>query len=469
MCESICSKVCQIITNKAIITVCYACKMLVIHDIKKMSISQNPDQPDHENLFPEEEDIQDYFVQGFDADDIPSLWGLKQKSQTLNAFTTIFRGEMTGIMVRLHILSEMSSRPADTASWGLSELRHNFAYLTDTAFDTVMRRLRGGGLIAYDREENSYSVTPLGLQVNSAITYLFKSYEDEGLGLLTGILYAGEAMSNLSKEELAHLLNRLGQLEQELLSAVDSASEPTIVKARERFEAIWKRIEQGTDIIRRIAEKGDMDRETHRLGQRVARAQSRLARVTSIFQRAMNDIDRQRMHLGSSGISTSDLNRYLMNRETDELIALLDGSIGITVQPVLLLSDLLADVAEGELFEKQREEEEFRLPEPVESPLEESIMEEDIPHLTELIKDVMDIEKESAPLKAVIPREGFEVSSYRLSMLSLTDSSSKDEGDGLVSELVNLPVELYIEDGAEEVMEHGVSTISKGDIKRKSL
>jgi len=434
-----------------------------------MQSSNSSSQSDFHNNFPEDDEIQDYFVPGIDVDDVTSLWNLKQRFSLLDAFTTIFRGEPTGVMVRLHVLLDMSVRPAGTTSWGLSELRHNFLYLTDTAFDTVMKRLRGGGLISYDRENNSYAVTPLGLQVASAISYFLKSYEDEGLALLTGVLYAGDAMGNISGADLSHLLSRLGQLEQELQSAIDSASEPAIVSARGRFDAVWKRIEQGTDIIKRIAQNQDMDRETHKLGQRVAQAQSRLARVTTTFQRAMNDIDRQRVHLGNSGISTSDLNRYLMAKTPEELIGVFEGAMGITVQPILLLTDVLSDVAEYELVERQREEkEEWKLPQPVNSSSEESTLEEDIPHLKELVGDLSSLQEE-APLKAVVPKESFELSSYRLSMLFLVDDASAAQADGLLSELVNLPVEIYVQDEVDEVGVHGVHSISKGLVKQRTL
>lgn len=436
--------------------------------MKKFSDPKMENQPYMNDQSPEVEEINDYFMPGFDPDDIPSLWKIKQNLSLLNAFTTIFRGDPTGISVRLHVLSEMSLRPADNTSWDVTELRQNFAYLTDTAFDTVVRRLRGGILISYDREKISYSVTPLGFQVNSAVSYFLKSYEDDGLGLLTGIIFAGDAMGNISSADLAHLLNRLGQLEQELLSAIETASEPTIKKARKRFETIRKRIEQGTDVIRRIAKNQDMDRETHKLGQKVAHAQSRLVRVTSLFQRAMNDIDRQRMHLGSSGISTSDLNQYLMNSTNDGLTSLLEGSIGIPSQPTFILSDLLIDVAEYELVEREREEqEEFKLPDPINSPEEENILEEDNPHLISLVNDIAGLKEETVPLKSSIPKESFEVTSYRLSMLSLADAPSEAAANTSLTELVNLPIEIKIEHGSENVMRDGVKTISKGVVRRR--
>ena len=413
-------------------------------------------------------EIQEYFNPGFDPDEVTGLWSLKQRLPLLHAFTTLFRGEPTGIVVRVHVLAEMCLRPADTPFWQVHALRQHFAYLTETAFTTVITRLREGDLIGYAREENAYSVTPLGLQVNSAIRYFLNNYEDEGLGLLTGVLFAGEAMGTLSSDDLAHLKSRLGQLEHELLAAIDSASEPAILKARNRFEAIWKRIEQGTAAIRAIAKNPDMDRETHRVGQRVAEAQSRLARITVLFQRAMNDIDRQRMHLGRSGVSTSDLNAYLMARTPDELRDLLDGALGRSVQPLVLLTDLLADVAEYELVERQREEQEgWTMPAAVYSPKELPVEADALPWLDQLVADVAALDAEPTPLASIVPKEGFEISSYRFAMLALSDTG-ESETDGSLAPLTRLSVAVRLDHGTESVERDGVAAISKGAVWRET-
>ncbi len=417
---------------------------------------------------PESEDtefLNAYFAPGIEPDDIAPFWALRQKSLTLRAFVTLFRGSETDVLLRLLVLSEMVSR-VDPPWWGMGELRHAFGYLSVTALETVLKRLRDGGLISYDRETNSYSVTTPGQKVQSAVNLFLKNEEDEGIGMLTGLVYAGEVAGTLGKEEFEHLLYRLNQLEKEMITAVESMSEHRILKARERYESIWKYIEKGTDIIKKITGNTELDRASHKLAQQIGHAQSRLAKFTSIFQRALNDMDRQRIHLGNSGVSTSDLNRYLMNLDMNTLIELFDDVLGIPVMPPFLLSDIVADIAEYELIDRERQSpEDWALPEIVESPLTEEPFSEDLVQLETLHSEVSSIDGERS-LAEVVPKRNYEESVYRLSMISLIGAKG-EYGNSQVTGFINLPLRIDFNDGIEAVMREGVKNISKGTISRK--
>ena len=69
------------------------------------------------------------FAPGVDADDISSLWSLRQKSSLLNALSALFRGADIYIHLRLLVLSEMVSK-LDHPAWAMNELRHAFGYLS---------------------------------------------------------------------------------------------------------------------------------------------------------------------------------------------------------------------------------------------------------------------------------------------------------------------------------------------------
>ncbi len=422
-----------------------------------------------QQVSPEPEDdsggyTESFFAPNIDPDDITPFWALRQKLPLLNAFITLFRGTETDILLRLLVLSEMLSR-LQHPSWGMAELRHAFGYLTDTALETTLKRLREGGLISYDREQNTYSVTPLGQKAQSALNLFLKTDEDEGIGMLTGVVYASEVAGTLGREELQHLLYRLNQLEQEMIGAMESMSEHRILRARQRFETIWHYIEKGTEIIKKIAGTGELDRQAHRLAQQIGHAQSRLAKFTSLFQRVLNDIDRQRVHLGNSGVSTSDLNRYLMSLDIDTLVGLLDGALGRTVLPEFVLTDIMADIAEYELIEKERfRPEQWSLPEQVDSPPQADIHEEDFVHLEELQRELTTVQQ-CCTLHELVPRESYELSAYRLSMLSLVGGSSS-EARGHMAGFVSMPFEVEFQQETEEVMNHGVKTMSKGMVRR---
>ncbi|HEC97133.1 MAG TPA: hypothetical protein ENI58_03115, partial [Nitrospirae bacterium] len=58
---------------------------------------------------PESEDtefLNAYFAPGIEPDDIAPFWALRQKTLTLQAFVTLFRGSETDVLLRLLVLSE---------------------------------------------------------------------------------------------------------------------------------------------------------------------------------------------------------------------------------------------------------------------------------------------------------------------------------------------------------------------------
>ena len=136
--------------------------------------------------------------------------------------------------------------------------------------------------------------------------------------------------------------------------AVEALSEPRILHARERLTSIWSWIERGSAMIAQIVQDSALDRELHRVAQQIGRAQSRLLRMTTVFQRVLNDIDRQRVHLGATGLSTSDLVFFLRQCTLDDLERLIAPHLARPVRPLFLLTDLITDQAEYELLQRKR-------------------------------------------------------------------------------------------------------------------
>ena len=122
-------------------------------------------------------------------------------------------------------------------------------------------------------------------------------------------------------------------------------------------------------MIEQIVQDSALDRELHRVAQQIGRAQSRLLRMTTVFQRVLNDIDRQRIHLGATGLSTSDLVFFLRQCTLDELGRLIAPHLARPVRPLFLLTDLITDQAEYELLQRKRHVAEWcELPEAQDSP-----------------------------------------------------------------------------------------------------
>ena len=317
---------------------------------------------------PERDEMFPALAPGIDPEDIAPLWLLQSKLPVLEAFMTLFRGSMTDSLVRLLVLGEMGRR-GQAPEWTFAELRQTFAYLTPAPLESALRRLRVGGLLRYDATESAYVLTPAGLRVYGAVAALFQLTEEDDLGWITGVVRASYELGTLTPEVLSHLLYRLRRLETELQQAVEALSEPRILQARERLTSIWSWIERGSAMIAQIVQDSALDRELHRVAQQIGRAQSRLLRMTTVFQRVLNDIDRQRVHLGATGLSTSDLVFFLRQCTLDDLGRLIAPHLAHPVRPLFLLTDLITDQAEYELLQRKRHVAEWcDLPEAQDSP-----------------------------------------------------------------------------------------------------
>jgi DNA-binding HxlR family transcriptional regulator len=402
---------------------------------------------------------------GIDPEDIAPLWLLQSKLPVLEAFMTLFRGSMSDSLVRLLVLGEMGRR-GDAPEWTFAELRQTFAYMTPAPLDSALRRLRVGGLLRYEATQSAYVLTPAGLRVYGAVASLFQLSEEDDLGWITGVVRASYELGTLTPEVLSHLLYRLRRLETELQQAVESLSEPRILRARERLVSIWSWIERGSAMIEQIVQDSALDRELHRVAQQIGRAQSRLLRMTTVFQRVLNDIDRQRIHLGATGLSTSDLVFFLRQCRLDELVQLIAPHLARPVRPLFLLTDLITDQAEYELLQRKRHVAEWcELPEAQDSPLSPPPRAAEFPELGRLVSHLEADPRPRLPLADVVPWGSFEESAYRLSMLSLLGDAEAANSGGPVAKLASLPYTVAVEAGETVVGRAGVAWMSAGHLQ----
>jgi 5'-deoxynucleotidase YfbR-like HD superfamily hydrolase len=420
---------------------------------------QLPIQPERAEVFPP-------LAPGIDPEDITPLWLLQSKLPVLEAFMTLFRGSMSDSLVRLLVLGEMGRR-GHVPEWTFAELRQAFAYLAPAPLESALRRLRLGSLLRYDSLEGAYVLTPAGLRVYGAVASLFQLTEDDDLGWITGVVRASYELGTLTPEVLSHLLYRLRRLETELQQAVESLSEPRILQARERLANIWSWIERGSTMIEQIVQDPALDRELHRVAQQIGRAQSRLLRMTTVFQRVLNDIDRQRIHLGATGLSTSDLVFFLRQCTLDDLRRLIDPHVARAVRPLFFLTDLMTDQAEYELLQRKRHVAEWcELPEAQESPTSPPQAAAEFPELGRLVTQLQTEARPTVPLAEVVPRGSFEESAYRLSMLSLLGDAEAADSGGPVAKLASLPYGLSVQIDEVPVGREGVARMSAGHLYR---
>lgn len=411
--------------------------------------------------------LQDFLRPGLVANDIPALFGLRKARELLRAFSTLFHGGEDAVMVRLLVLRTIGERGA-APDWSPQELREHFAYVDATKLDTVLARLRDNSLLAWDSGTQRYRVSPVGRQALSALSLLLQ-FQGEGdeLAYVTAQIAAGEATGRVGSDDLQHLLSRLNELRDDFDRAVLSGSEHRIRAAAATLKSVWRWVEKGTAIVRLIAQDGELDPATHRVAQQIGRAQSAMLRQASVFQRALNQLDRHRVHLGASGLSSSDVNQWLRTLDSDQLAAIARDVVAERLAPAFVLGDIALDIADFELVEREREigvvetlPEARGAPEQTTAPVAANDYELALRWQAELAALVQDAE-----LSALVPSTDFATSAYRLSLLGLLGDPAAHARDGALAELARLPLRLELSGALEPADDAGVAYISAGRLR----
>lgn len=415
--------------------------------------------------------LEEFFRPGIEPEDLPALFPLLRSRDALNAFTSLFRGGDEEVVIRLLVLREIGHR-GERPLWSTQEIRAHFAYLEETKLQTVLHRLRDTELLVWDTETSLYQISPCGRMALSALSVLLKFSEEDGdeIGYITSQLAAGQAVGKVSNDDLQHLLSRLNELEDEFRRAILSSSELRIRRAEKKLNSVVSWVEKGTAIMKTIAGDPDLDPATHRVAQRIGQVQSRMLHMSSMFQRTLNQLERQKVHLGQSGLSTADIHQWLRKQDVDQLFELLGNNFVFSVQRGFLLTDIATDVAEYELVERVRTEaEDVTLPPPLESPqtVELPVSREDLSRLHDFLWQLSVIER-TAPLDETIPAENFATTSYRLSLAALLGDPESRALDGAVADLARLPLRLQLTGKTTLVGKYGVESMSDGVMQRIS-
>lgn len=408
--------------------------------------------------------LHDYLRAGIAAADLPDLHPLLNARDLLRAFSTLFHGGEESVMVRLLVLRTIGER-GQAPDWSPQELREQFAYLDAVKFDTVLGRLRENGLLLWDAPSQRYRISPVGRQALASIGLLLQfNREGDELAYVTAQLAAGQAMGRVGADDLQHLLSRLNELREDFDQAVLSGSEHRIQRAADTLQSVWQWVEKGTALIRDIAADGELDTATHRVAQQIGRAQSALLRQASVFQRALNQLDRHRVHLGASGLSSSDVNRYLRALDAAALIALADDVLARMPQPAFALGPIALDVAEYELVERERAaQDDASLPPAQAAPVDTQapVVQNDYGHAEQWFDQLAALDTE-APLSDWVPQDGFALSAYRLSLLGLIGDAGAENRHGVAASLAQLPMQWHVDAEFEPVQRAGVAYMSRG-------
>jgi len=423
-----------------------------------------------------DERLADYFTGATEPADVSALFPLQQARSSIQAMQALFGGTEAAVMVRLLVLREVGGR-GEQPFWTAGELRARFPYLAEAKLENIIGHLRERGLLAWDPETSRYSLSPPGRMLISALALLFR-LSDEGseLGYIASQLAASSVSGRVSEENLQHLLSRLTELKDEFERAILSGSESRIRAAEAKFKSAMRWVDKGSEVLERI-QQSELDGPAHRVAQKIGLAQSELLRMSGAFQRALNRLESQKVHLGATGLSSSDVARWLRGLDLQRLRDLASGAVAPVPAFEFVLGDIALDVAEYELIDRTRPE---RMHAPLPPAVDAASVDEveveqpDWQHLQEWHVELSAATAGSA-LERVVPSGDYARSSYRLSLLGLLGDAESAGVAGPLADFARLErrpawtgeVAAIGRDGVAEMsagrIEHGGST--KGGLR----
>ena len=321
-----------------------------------------------------------------------------------------------------------------------------------------------------------YRVAPMARNVLSALDSLIGSQQapeqvaDADMGFLLTQVAGAQALGGVTVEQLQHLLGRLVDLTEEFRDAIASGSEHRLRASQGKWNNACDWVEKGTKIIYSITQDGNADPATQRAAQAIGRAQSALLNMQGMFSRALNQIERQRVHLGQSGLSTSDIKSWLMAH--DDLASLADEVIDLPVMPLFATPGEMIDVAEAELF-AVRQHQNTDLPGGTETQFQVQDKAALYTQLDEWLSGLNKINEQrtdnpelpvGVDVQQILLPSSFAVASYRASLLPLIGDKDQASLQGAAARLSGLDMQFMLNDKLVVIDDAEVSALSDSQL-----
>lgn len=335
-------------------------------------VPQLPPSEAEENAPEPESSFESFFREPELAQQAPLAWSLTQRQPLIDAVRGLLGGPQAVARLRLWCFMELASQPQGRLQ--REDIQQLFHVLKPEALDTALRRLRELGLLVWDTGSQDYRLSPLAQQVQGLLAPLTRSgdADDEEMAALLAQVAGAQALGLADASQLRHLHAQLTRLHDEFAEAITSGSEARLRAAAPRFERALALVARAGEALTALI-RGDartpgasgeatesaqdvadarLEREARALGQ----AQARLLTMASQFTRALQQADRQRVTLGSTGVTSSDVRQWLqaqLQQHGPAFGELLEDALASTVRPVFVSPHDLLDVTEAE-FERDR-------------------------------------------------------------------------------------------------------------------
>ncbi|MBV8125047.1 MAG: hypothetical protein JOY60_14380 [Burkholderiaceae bacterium] len=409
--------------------------------------------------------FEDYFREGAAPGEALLWWQLERNETLLNALRALFHGPAALVRLRLWVFMELMALPESRLP--RDTLNRHFHMLRDEALELVLKRLREADLLAWDGSNQQYAITPLAQQLIGILSPLgLSNGQDADLAALLANVTGAHQLGTLDPAQLHHLQAQLARLYDEFADAIASGSEFHLRRARQRFERALKLVERAGDALSAIIEQAEADgnAKLERLARELGLAQARLLAMASQFNRALQQVDRQRVTLGSTGITTTDVRRWLQNVPFLENLSL--GALSRPVLPVLVSQHELLDTAEAE-FERDRPQAEEPAPLPKGQPAPEgklAVMElpPDMGTMQVLLQTWADAGVTENDLAPAVLGHSYARASYRAQLLPLLGDPQAQHLQGATGDMARQPWRVHWSAEQGETDDEFVAWMSRG-------
>jgi len=435
------------------------------------------DAPGHE-LAQEQEaaSFEGYFRDPAFAAESQLAWALGQRLDVLDAVRGLFSGGQAAARLRLWAFLELAAHPQGRLQ--REDLNQLFHGLKPEALDMVLKRLRDLGLLIWDATGQDYHLSPVAHQAQALLAPLARTAgDDDEMASLLAQVAGAQALGLSDAGQIRHLHAQLARLYDDFADAIASGSEARLREAQPRFERALKLVERAgealTALIRSEHDDPRLEREARSLGL----GQARLLAMASQFTRALQQADRERVTLGTTGITSSDVRHWL--RAHPVLHELLGDALSTAVRPVFVSGHDLLDVAESE-FERDRPDPQRSqgLPPPAQAAsgeMEVLRMPRELDDLIALLGAWTDVPEgapaEARPVADAVLGGRFAQAAYRMQLLPLLGDAQARTLKGQTGDLARMPWRAELLPAVQTVDDEQVAAISAGqlspDIERK--
>lgn len=427
--------------------------------------------------------FESFFRSPAHAAESPLAWALSQRTALIDALRGLLGGSSALARLRLWCFLELAAVPQGQIQ--REDLNQLFHALQPQALDAVLKRLRDAGLIVWDATHQVYALSGIARQVHGLLAPLTGSPDakDDELAPLLAQVAGAHALGLTDAGRLRHLHAQLARLHDDFADAIASGSEARLRDAQPRFERALSLVDRAghalTALIRTESDDPRLEREARALGH----AQARLLSMASQFTRAMQQADRQRVTLGSTGVNSSDVRQWLQTHGA--LHTLLRDALSTSVLPVFISQHDLMDVAEAE-FERDR-------PDPARSsglppPQQAGDGDLDVPRLPEELQalidqldlwlapgDALSADSDATddgaavpsprPLQDAVLGGRFAQAAYRMQLLPLLGDTQAKTLQSPTGDLARAPWRIALDPGVTPVDDDAVAAISQGTLQ----